>query len=144
VSVPAADGRAAAEVVRDWIERVWNGHDLDALPELHPSRYMNEGVEATPDDAAAWFRDIWATFPDVRYEIDELLVAGDRVVVRWTATGRHEGLLWDSIPATGKRAAWRGIHIVRVVDGYITDVRAVSNMAAIGPQLGLEIRPVGG
>jgi predicted ester cyclase len=130
-----------ADVVRNWIERVWNGHDLDALDDLHPTPFLNEGAPSTPDDARAWLRDMWATFPDLKYAIDEVVSAGNRVAIRWTATGTQDGLLWGSIQPTGRRAMWRGIHLVKVEAGRITEVRAVSNMAAIGPQLGLEMRP---
>jgi predicted ester cyclase len=81
------------------------------------------------------------TFPDLHVEIDDLFVAdADRIVIRWTASGTQTGELWGAIPPTGKRVHWNGIHVVTVRDGKITDVRAVSNMAAIPEQLGFELR----
>jgi predicted ester cyclase len=134
-------GRSASQVVSTLIEQVWNGRDLAALDEVHPRRFVNEGEESTPDNARDWFHELWASFPDAHFAIDEMIEAGDRVVVRWTASGTHEGVLWGSIQPTGRRATWRGIHVLRITDGRIVDVRAVSSMASIGPQLGLEMRP---
>lgn len=129
-------------VVREWVARVWNAGELEAIEEFHPGRFANEGRESTPEEARAWHREIRATFPDLRYQIEDLFEADDRVVVRWTASGTQTGQLWGSIPPTGKRVAWKGMHIVTVHGGKIIEVWAVSNMAAIPPQLGLKLVPV--
>jgi steroid delta-isomerase-like uncharacterized protein len=131
----------AQRVVREWIERVWNQGDLSAIDAFHAQRFANEGVASTPDEAKTWHREMRATFPDLNYTIDELFEAdGHRVIVRWTASGTHAGVLWEKVPPTGRRVSWRGIHVLRLQDGQITDVWAVSNMASIAQQLGLELR----
>jgi steroid delta-isomerase-like uncharacterized protein len=127
-------------LARSWIEEVWNLADLDALDTFHPATFMNDGQASTPGDAAAWHREMRRTYPDLRYAIDEVIVAGDRVVIRWTARGTHQGPLWDLIPATGRPVTWRGVHIVRVRDGRIDEVWAAANTASILQQLG--VRPL--
>lgn len=53
-------------------------------------------------------------FPDLRFRLDDILVAGDVGVCRWTATGTHRGDFLGIAP-TGKRAPVTGVTIMRFV-----------------------------
>lgn len=126
-------------VVRAWIDEVWNAGRFERLTDFHPSEFLNEGDPSTPADAAAWHRRNHRTFPDVAYVIDELIVAGNRVTVRWTATGTHSGALWDLVPATGRSVTWRGLHLLTVRGSRIVEVWAVADLLAILEQIGVEL-----
>jgi predicted ester cyclase len=128
-------------VVRAWIDEVWNGGRLERVADFHPPEFVNEGDPSTPADAAAWHRRNHETFPDVSYTIDELVVSGERVTVRWTATGTHLGTLWDLVPPTGRRVTWRGLHLLTVRGSRIVEVWAVADLLSILEQLevGLEL-----
>jgi len=130
----------AEVVVRAWIEDVWNAGALERLRDLHPTEFLNEGEPATVEQAAAWHRQMRTTYPDLRYRIDDLVTAGDRVAVRWTATGTQRGSLWGQVPPTGKRVTWRGMHLVTVRGGRIDEVWAVADTIAVLRQLGVELR----
>ena len=71
-------------IVRRFLERVWNGGDLDAIKDLVDDQFTNFGVRQSGAHAA--MRHIvtaWRTaFPDLRYEILEEIVHGDKVVHR--------------------------------------------------------------
>jgi steroid delta-isomerase-like uncharacterized protein len=131
----------AAEIVQQWIENIWNAGDLDKIDQFHPPIFDNEGQRSTPTEARAWHEQMWATFPDIHYRIETMLVAGDWVTVRWQARATHQGKLWGFIPPTGKVVEWPGIHIVRVEEGKIVEVWAVANQAVMLQQLGVRIVP---
>jgi steroid delta-isomerase-like uncharacterized protein len=57
-------------------------------------------------------------FPDLRIDIEDAFASGDRVVLRYTARGRHTGPYYD-IPASGKPVAIRGITIFQITNGKI-------------------------
>lgn len=80
-------------LVRARIGRVWNLGDLSALDLFHPATFMNDGQPSTPRDASAWHREMRGSFPDLRYAIEEVMVAGDRLAIRWTARRTHHGPL---------------------------------------------------
>ena len=126
-------------VVRTWIDEVWNAGRTERVADFHPPEFMNEGNPSTPAEAAEWHRHNHETFPDVRYEIDELLVAGDRVTVRWTATGTHSGPLWGVVPPTGQRVTWGGLHLLTVRGSRIVEVWAVVDLLSILEQLGVRL-----
>lgn len=129
------------EIVREWIEAIWNTGYLTEIEQYHPPSFDNEGKPSTPAEARAWHEQLRATFPDVHYQIEEIIAADDRVTVRWRARGTHQGALWGQIPPTGKAVEWPGIHVVRVEGGKIVEVWAVANQALILQQLGVQLVP---
>lgn len=77
-------------------------------------------------------------FPDVAFTVDDLFEAGDRVTVRWTAEGTHEGEFWG-VAATGNPVHLSGIDVVRVADGEFREVWTVYDSATLLRQLGVEL-----
>ncbi|MEZ4866471.1 MAG: ester cyclase [Caldilineaceae bacterium] len=133
--------QVSEEVVRQWIEQVWNAGNLQQIDHFHPPTFQNEGALATRAAVRAWHEQMRTTFPGLHYAIEEIVVAGDRVVVRWLARATHQGTLWGMIPPTGKSVTWPGIHIVRVEAGQIVKIWAVANQASILQQLGVRLVP---
>ena len=58
------------------------------------------------------------TIPDMRWQIDEVLVAGDRVIVRGQQTGTPAGDLFG-VPHTGKSFRMMAVDIHTIKDGKI-------------------------
>jgi steroid delta-isomerase-like uncharacterized protein len=75
-------------------------------------------------------------FPDSHITVDDLIVEGDKAVVRYTYTGTHKGQ-WKGIPATHKKITIRGIHIDRIVGGKIGEEWARYDTLGAMQQLGL-------
>jgi len=59
-------------------------------------------------------------FPDLHFTIEDQLVQGDRVAMRWRATGTHNGPL-GAAPPTGKPIAVDGLIVDRVADGKVQE-----------------------
>lgn len=105
-------------------EQVWNsGNMVQAARTFSPDYVHHDPVMPTVTDLAAFEAAIAATriaFPDLRVRIDDRVVSGDRVAVRRTVTGTHEGEFFG-IPATGRTVRWTGTTIYRVADGSIVE-----------------------
>src|SRR6185437_10332783 len=86
-----------------------------------------------PDGAtgAEAFRKYYAAIrsavPDARYEVNDLIAEGDRVVVRWRLLGTHRGS-FDGIAPTGRSITLRGIAIYRVDGGKLVERWVVSDL----------------
>jgi predicted ester cyclase len=52
---------------------------------------------------------------------DDTIGEGDKVVVRWTASGMHQGDLFG-VPPTGKSVQVTGIDIFRVAGGQLAEL----------------------
>ena len=98
----------------------------EVLPGFPPDR---EGV-------IAFFRMLTAAFPDLRMNPDDILVDGDKVVARVTATGTHQGDFMG-MPATGKAIDVQVIDIIRFGgDGLAAEHWGVFDAMRMMQQLG--------
>lgn len=76
-----------------------------------------------------------AAFPNLRITIDELVAERDKVAVRLTACGDHQGA-FQGIPPTGRRVAWEGISLPRVADGQVVERWFHADVLGLREQLG--------
>jgi steroid delta-isomerase-like uncharacterized protein len=79
-----------------------------------------------------WLR---GAFPDLSYKVDDAFGNGDRVAIRCTVSGTHEGEFLGR-PASGRRFAVQQIHVFRMEDGRIAEHWACRDDAGMMGQLG--------
>jgi len=79
-------------------------------------------------------------FSDSIWSIEDLIAAGDKVIVRFIYRGTHEGE-FQGIPATGNKIEMSGILITRIENGKIVEDRDESDMLGFMQQLGMELKP---
>jgi predicted ester cyclase len=101
-------------------------------------------VHNTPPDITGDFEGIKQAisihrtgFPDLRFEIEDQLAEGDKVVSRWTLYwGTHKGE-WVGIPPTGKQVTITGISIQRYTGRKIVEGWLEMDMLSMMQQLGV-------
>jgi predicted ester cyclase len=106
------------DLYRRYIGRC-NEHDFPRLGE-----FVAEDVNGPEEGLAryvAGLEDVVAAFPDYRWDVQDLLVDGDRLAVRITASGTHRGAFRD-VAATGRRITTQELVIYRVEDDRIRQV----------------------
>ncbi len=74
-------------------------------------------------------------FPDLHFEVHDVIAEDDLVACRSTMTGIHEGPLFGMEP-TGKPVTVAHMHFMRMVDGKNTDLWHVWDFAGLLRQLG--------
>jgi len=115
-----------------------NDHDPDAVDGFVSFDYINHNPLV--DDGREANRAFWASFftafPDVEATMDDLVVAGDRVVGRFTYRGTHAGPFYN-LPATGKSIEMRSIDIWRAENGEFVEHWDELNLLDLFQQLGL-------
>jgi len=77
-----------------------------------------------------------SAFPDFKATIDDMIAEGDKVVVRGTWSGTHEGEFMG-IPPTGKRVSFGVIDIVRIEGGKFVEHWGQMDNMGLMQQLGL-------
>jgi predicted ester cyclase len=77
-----------------------------------------------------------AVFPDLHVSNDDVIISGDRGVLRWSATGTHEGDQLG-IPATHRTVHLTGIDILRIADGRVVERWGETNGLELMQQLGV-------
>lgn len=110
-------------VARRWMD-VWNTKDVSVYADLvHPDTVHHFGVlQDTVGVAAlqASTEQFFTAFPDLTSTLDEPVVDGDFVAIRFTATGTQTGTFLGVAP-TGKRVTWTGINIFRIQCGKVRE-----------------------
>ena len=74
-------------------------------------------------------------FPDLRFKIEEMILNVDRVVVRWTWRGVHQGYFMGLDP-TDLTVTVTGIHIFRIAHGKIAECWVNWDLCGLLRQLG--------
>jgi predicted ester cyclase len=76
-----------------------------------------------------------SAFPDVKMIVDDVIAAGDKVVLRWHSEGTHRGELVGLAP-TGVHAAVTGISIDQWNDGKVVEAWVEWDNLGLARQLG--------
>jgi predicted ester cyclase len=99
-----------------------NSHDPDAVDGFVAVDYINHNafVENGREGNRIFWAGFFAAIPDVVGTMEDLVVAGDRVVGRFTYSGTHTGPFYG-IPGTGNPVEMRSIDIWRVENGEFVE-----------------------
>jgi predicted ester cyclase len=84
---------------------------------------------------------LYGAFPDMHSSIDDMVVEGDKVALRATSTGTHDGE-WMGVPATGRHIAFEYAEIYRIADGKVVEYWCLPDMGGLMRQLTEEPVPV--
>ena len=110
-----ADHAAATERLYDLI----NAGDIDGFGDLLADDFVEHedmpGLERSKEGVEQLFHMYRAAFPDLRMDVQDVLVSGDKAVARVRATGTHQGEFLG-MAATGKRVDVQLIDITRFGD----------------------------
>jgi len=79
---------------------------------------------------------LFAAFPDVRFEAEQILASGDFVVARFGITGTHKGN-YLGIAATNKRIDVHACNVVELRNGKAIRSRLYADNATLFQQLGV-------
>jgi steroid delta-isomerase-like uncharacterized protein len=120
---------------------VWEQGNVDLVDELLPPDYVNH-TPASPDQptgpegvkgVVAMFR---SAMPDLRVIVEDMIAEGDKVAVRYTLEGTHEGELFGD-PPTGQRLSIKSISVERVSEGKIREHWRITDTLDMMQQLGV-------
>jgi steroid delta-isomerase-like uncharacterized protein len=125
-------------------ERMFNNGEIDHIRQgTAPGAVDHQEPEGT--DFAAHLAEVIVTlrraFPDLRFEIHEILAEGQTVACRSTMTGTHQGPLnigpMAALPVTGARIEVPHMHFFHYdQQGRVTDLWHVWNTLLLARQLG--------
>ena len=135
---------ASADVIRRENE-IANRHDLEAWVDCYRMDATNHGRLAGRDGHRQIFHSLVTAFPDLHFELREIVADGDRLMCEIIMSGTHLGTpdlpilggLLVGIPPTEKRFTVQTIHFYRVDGDKIVEHRAVRDDLGIMQQLGL-------
>jgi len=115
------------EVVRKIFEEGLNKRNPDLLKELISDEYAG----ALGTKGAAGFQEpvlpLIKAFPDIQWNITELIAEGDKVVLSWKWQGTETAPYYVNIPATGKAITNDGMAILTLTNGKVIHVQVLTD-----------------
>lgn len=133
-------GQDNKAIVQRYYAEVLNGRKVDLLDELAVEDYVEHdpfpGQGNGRSDLRARAELILGAFEPYDFTVEDVIGEGDKVVVRWTATGAHTGSFMG-IPPTGNRFTIAGIDIHSVREGRLAEHWHVVDQLALLQQLGV-------
>jgi steroid delta-isomerase-like uncharacterized protein len=69
-------------------------------------------------------------FPDIEYRVQDVIMAGDKIVMRWEAKGTHKGE-YLGVAATNRPMSYTGITIYELRDGKIARIYVTADLLSL-------------
>lgn len=127
-------------LMKRYVEEVWNKGNLNVVDELSSSTALFHdpiAKELSSKDAfKKYVQDLRSGFPDFHVTIEDISTSGDKVHIRWTATGTNKGPYMGR-GATNKRTVVPGMSSNRIQGGKIVETWMNYDVLGLLHQLGL-------
>lgn len=124
-----------------------NSHDLDASDRLLSDNIMTEapGSPGPLDkkNSRMYTQQFVDAFPDLHFDLRDVIAQGDKVSVTWRSRGTHKAPLMspkgDTIPPTNKRAEVPGCSVFQISRDKIVHQEIYWDMVTLLTQLGVAV-----
>lgn len=119
----------------------WNRHDTNALAGFYASDF--EGIDIAQSQSYKGLEGVqhmlghyFNAFPDLHFDIEEVIIEGERAALSWTSRGTHLGKIMN-IPPTGRSINVRGMTLLKFVDGRVQQATFLWDVAGLLRDIGL-------
>jgi len=115
------------QLFKRYFDECANGGNLDLVDEIYAADYQHHdpanpdprpmvGPQAVRDHLIS----LKGGFPDLVFDVEDMISDGDQIIVRWTARGTNTGDYFG-MPPTGKSIEITGMNTWRTRDGQAVE-----------------------
>lgn len=126
------------QIVMQLFDQVWSQGEYESLPELIAPRllfHFRGQVRPQTNDDVIRIVERWRTaFPDLTFEVEQIVAEGNRAAAQVVYRGTHEGE-WKGIPASGHSVVVREMLFFRFEATRIVEVWEVADQASLHAQI---------
>ena len=134
--------RQEIQTLIERLHQLWSDGDLDSIPEVYAPDFvahMPKGWGETEtrdghDGIRRAIQRLRAGFPDWREHIEDVLIDGNKVAVRYFSTGTNSGA-FSGRPPTGRHLKVDELSIFRISDGRVAEQWCLNDDLAFDKQL---------
>lgn len=140
---PAMESSNVA-TMRRLTDELWNKGNLTIADETIAQNFIihdpdNPDLRRGPAGVKQMATNSRKAFPNLRVTIEDIIAKDDNVVIRWTATGTHQGE-FRGIAATGKNISYGGITITRLENNKLQEIWWARDTLGLMRQLGMSVK----
>jgi len=129
-------------IARRWNKEIWSKGNMAAVDELMAADFVwlnaPPGVASEREGFKRFQAGALGAFSEMNCTVEDMVVEGEKVAVRWTWNGKHTGEYMGMAP-TGKQVTMTGISIIRITGGKITEEWDESDNLGFMTQLGAKV-----
>lgn len=135
-------GTKYRNAVKLWFDEGWNKGNFDVIERIFHYDSKHED-RSSPDPRLShaqhkrYVTRYRKAFPDLKMTIDDMTVAGNKVICEFTVRGTHRGPLLGIEP-TGKRVKLSGVSIFEFYEGKVRECNSYWNSISLFQQLGVD------
>ena len=122
-------------IIERRVEEIWNQGKLATIDELIATNLISNGQPIGREGFRQFVTAVRTAFPDIHFTVEDTVVEGDKVVIRYTGRGTHQGA-FAGIPATGKHVQFPGIDIFRIANGQMAEEWLMYDQLGLLQQIG--------
>ncbi|GAA0591518.1 SnoaL-like domain-containing protein [Kribbella sandramycini] len=111
-----------------------SSYDFDRLDECIHDIVNFNGMSIARDDLIAGFRGNIAAVPDLSWKVEDLLIDGNRIAVRFTMAGTPVQE-WLGLKPNGARVTFAEMAFYEVEEGRFKTIRSLMDMDSLRAQL---------
>jgi steroid delta-isomerase-like uncharacterized protein len=128
-------------VIQHLFDELYNNKRLETITDIvapdfkdrTPFHGMDDGINGLE----YFIQSVTSAFPDNQLTIEQMLVDGDKVAVRWTSHNTHTGSPFLNVPASGNAITVTGTTIYRVENGKVVEMWHNEDLYGMLQQLGV-------
>jgi predicted ester cyclase len=90
-----------------------------------------------PQEFVNTVTNILKDFSHLQYELTDSVASNEKVVSIVSVSGKHTSSFFGFIPPTRNKISYQAVHIFTIVDGKITEHKAIRDELALMYQLGV-------
>jgi len=132
------------EIAHLEVEKLWNEGKLEIADQVYaPEKtdHFGGGVSTNSPDEMKELVSTWLeAFPDFKFKIEDIVAEGNKVAVRYTFTGTHQGKILGIAP-TRKKITVSQMCFIRFENGKIAEMWEDFDALGMYQQLGMELKP---
>jgi steroid delta-isomerase-like uncharacterized protein len=122
-------------IIERRVEEIWNQGNPATIDELIAPNLISNGQPIGREGFRQFVNAVRAAFPDIHFTVEDTVVEGDKVVIRYTGRGTHQGA-FAGIPATGKQVQFPGIDLFRIANGQMAEEWLMYDQLGLLQQIG--------
>lgn len=135
---PPTDSERHKAIIRQLYREVWTEACFDNVADLLAPQITyhvrGQSFEQVPESLMQIVQRWKEAFPDLAFEVQEVIAEGDRASARLVYRGTQRGE-WKGIPATGRRVEVHEMLFFRFEEGRIAEVWEVVDEHSLRQQL---------
>ena len=125
-------------LARRWFEDLFSRGNVDVANEILSTDFVDHLThedERGLEELKLYVSIYRTAFPDIQDAVEDIVAEGDKVVVRWTSSGTHQGEFMGVAP-TGRHVRFTGMRLFRIAENKIVESWVNIDERGLQEQLG--------